>query len=121
VKLDNGTNLERALNTALSTKGVNVVVVITDGEPTYGVGSSASEKDTPAQRQRNFDKLARLVRERNRTGAQIHTVALVGRNSDGTTENFEAARLLENIAAQNGGQFKQITLGESGAPATIGN
>lgn len=112
-RLNSGTNLERALQAALSIKGVNVVVVITDGVPTYGAGSSKNENATPAEIAQNFARLAQRVRELNRFGARIDTVGLVGKNPDGSDDSFEASRLLQQIARDNGGQSKLVSSGQS--------
>ncbi len=96
LRLDNGTNLERALQKALGTRGVNVVVVITDGIPTYG--------------EQDFDKLARRVRQLNKLKARIYTVGLVGKNPDGTDQSFEATRLLQQIAQESNGEFRQASV-----------
>jgi hypothetical protein len=92
LKLDNGTNLERAMTNALAMKDVNVVYVITDGVPTFG--------------ERNFTKLARRIRQLNTANARIFTVGLVGENPDGTDQSFEAAGLLREVAQQNNGEFR---------------
>ncbi|MGI8765952.1 MAG: hypothetical protein ACR2KM_05505, partial [Gemmatimonadaceae bacterium] len=94
LKLGDGTNVEGALVRALSMRGVNVVVLITDGVPNYG--------------EQDFDKLAVRVRALNTQKARIFTVGLVGKNPDGSDDSFLATRLLENIAAQNGGEFKLV-------------
>lgn len=99
LQLDGGTNLEKALQRALKTPKVNVVVVITDGVPTYG--------------ERNFDKLALRVRALNVSHARIFTVGLVGKSPDGTDSSFEASRLLEKIAQENEGAFRLVALGEN--------
>ena len=111
-RLNSGTNLEKALKAALSIPGVNVVVLITDGAPTYGVGSSKDEA-TPAEIAANFDRLAQRVRELNRFGARIDTVGLVGKNPDGSDDSFEATRLLQTIARESGGQSKLVSSGQN--------
>lgn len=98
LQLGEGTNLERALKTALGVRGVNVVVVITDGVPTYG--------------EQNFKKLARRVRALNTSKARIFTVGLVGKDPDGVDQTFEATRLLEQIATENGGDFRLASVDE---------
>jgi Ca-activated chloride channel family protein len=99
LRLDNGTNLERALVAALGMRDINVVVVITDGVPTYG--------------ETNFEKLARRVRVLNKTNARIYTVGLVGKNPDGTDDTFEATRLLKQIASENSGEFRVVSVEEA--------
>jgi Mg-chelatase subunit ChlD len=106
LKLDNGTNLERGLTTALRMRDVNVIVVITDGVPTYG--------------EQNFEKLATKIRLQNKTGARIYTIGLVGKNRDGSDDTFEATRLLKQIAAENGGEFRVIAFGEADGEAETG-
>ena len=91
--LGDGTNVEGAMMRALSMRGVNVVVLITDGVPNYG--------------EADFDNLARRVRALNTQKARIFTVGLVGKNPDGSDDSFLATRLLENIALQNNGEFNR--------------
>ncbi|WP_123580611.1 VWA domain-containing protein [Abditibacterium utsteinense] len=98
LRLDNGTNLERAMEKALGTRGVNVVVVITDGVPTYG--------------EQDFDKLARRVRQLNKSKARIFTVGLVGKDPEGIDQTFEATRLLQQIAKESGGEFRLASVDE---------
>ncbi len=90
----NGTNLQLALRRALQTRAVNVVVVITDGEPTIG--------------QTDFAAIAKKARQLNKTKARIDTVGLVGHNPDGSQDTFDAGRLLQQIARESGGQFKAV-------------
>ena len=90
----NGTNLQLALRKALQTKGVNRVVVITDGEPTVG------EKD--------YATIAAKARALNKTGAIIDTVGLIGLHPDGTPENFQAQPLLRQIARESGGESRFV-------------
>lgn len=95
--LDTGTNLEKALKAAFAIRGVNVVVVMTDGVPTYG--------------ERDFTKLAARVRQMNTQKARIYTVGLVGKNPDGTDNSFEATKLLQQIARESGGDFRLVSVG----------
>ena len=90
----NGTNLQLALRRALQTPGVNVVVVITDGEPTVG--------------QTDFAAIAKKARQQNKTNARIDTIGLVERSADGAPDKFGAGRLLQQIARESGGQFKAV-------------
>jgi Mg-chelatase subunit ChlD len=99
LRLDNGTNLDRALAAAFKIPDLNLVVVITDGAPTYG------ETDPV--------KLARKVRGLNKTKARIDAVALVGRDENGVDNTFEAARLLQQIARDSGGEYRQVTAGKA--------
>lgn len=96
-KLDEGTNLELGLSTALATRGVNLVVVITDGVPTTG--------------QTKWKKLTRLIRELNHNRARIFTIGLVGRDPQGKDRTFQAARLLNQIASENNGAYREVPLG----------
>ena len=83
---------------ALSMPDVNEVILLTDGVP-HGEGET------------DFTKLARLIREHNRSHARISTVGLVGKNPDGTDDSFAAAQLLEEIARDSGGAAKVVPLG----------
>ena len=94
------TNLESAMTLALSMPEVNDVILLTDGVP-HGEGET------------DFQKLARLIRERNHNHARISAVGMVGRNPDGTDDSFAAAQLLEEIAHDSGGTAKMVTLGVS--------
>ena len=96
LRLNLGTNLERAMETALFDPDVNVVVVITDGVPTYG--------------ERNFDRLAARIRALNRGRARIFTIGLVGKDPDGTDQSFEAEQLLRQVASDNNGEFRLVAL-----------
>ena len=100
VKLSPATNLEHAVKAVLGMRGVNVVVIITDGVPTVG--------------EPNFDKLAREIDNLNRNRARIFTVGLVGIDPGDPTApdpTFHATRLLEQIARDNNGSFRLIPLG----------
>lgn len=97
LRLREGTNLELAMRQAFAVPGVNVVFIITDGLPSVG------ETDNK--------KLIRLARELNRPHARVYTVGLVGRNPDGSGDPFEAAKLLQQISRDSGGQSKVVTLG----------
>lgn len=90
----NGTNLLRALRIALQTKGVNSVVIITDGEPTVG--------------ETNYATIATKARALNKRGARIDAIGLVGRRPDGNPANFDAGKLLEQLARDGGGEFRAI-------------
>ena len=96
LKLGDGTNVEGAMTRALAMRGVNVVILITDGVPNYG--------------EADFDKLATRIRALNTQKARIFTVGLVGKNPDGSDDSFEAKRLLEKIALQNDGDFKLVNI-----------
>lgn len=99
IPLDGGTNVEKAMKQAFSTKGVkiNVIVLITDGVPNYG--------------ETNFALLAQKIRAMNTTGARIDTIGLKGDNpadeEGGTPQNkeFEATKLLQQIARDSGGDY----------------
>ena len=92
--ISNGTNLQLALRKALQAKDVNVVVVITDGEPTVG--------------ETNVKTIAGKARSQNKYKARIDAIGLVGTNPDGSTETFGAGRLLEQIARDSGGEYKAV-------------
>lgn len=110
LRLNNGTNLERAFEKTFAARGVNVVVVITDGVPTYGLGSPDFSKSGNPNIGANFDKLARRVRALNRDNARIFTIGLIGKNPDGTDDSFEASGLLSRIASENRGEFKTVRI-----------
>jgi Ca-activated chloride channel family protein len=93
----NGTNLQKALRSALKRPRVNLVVIITDGVPNLG-------------RTKTSD-LTKIARDLNRTGARIFTVGLVGRDPEGKDRTFEASQLLEQLARESNGQFKITPLG----------
>ena len=93
------TNFEDAVVRALMLRDVNEVVILTDGVPTVG------EKDP--------EKLAAALRRFNLRRARISTIGLVGRNLDGTDGSFEAAHLLQQIAHDNGGTSKMVTVGSA--------
>lgn len=97
LRLSPATNLERALKQALALRGVNVVVVITDGVPTLG--------------ETDFGKLALRVRQLNVNRARIFTIGLVGKDPDGHDESFQAAQLLRQIASDSGGASRLVPLG----------
>jgi len=97
LQVDGGTNLEAAMIRALTRHGVNEVVLLTDGVPTEG--------------ETDFKALAREVRRLNSNHARISAVGMVGKNPDGTDNSFEAAQLLEQIAADSGGVAKEVTVG----------
>lgn len=94
-----GTDLQDALYAALAVKGVNVVVLITDGVPTVG--------------ETDFDKIARHIRKHNGPRARIYTIGLVGKNPDGTDQSFEAGQLLQQLAHDSGGDSRLVPLGEA--------
>jgi hypothetical protein len=90
--LQEGTDLQAGLYQALDTDGVNVIVVMTDGVPTEG--------------ETDFDKIAKNIRKRNKhIGARIYTVAMIGKNPDGTDDSFEAAKLLQRLAKDSHGDY----------------
>ena len=98
-QLDFGTDLGKAINQAFSMRGVNVIVLITDGVPTMG--------------ETNFAKLAARIRKVNGNRARIDTIRLKGDNAmdaDGNPQDKEAAasELLEQIARESGGEFKIV-------------
>ncbi len=102
MSLDDGTNLERAMRQAFGMRGVNTIVLVTDGVPTDGV--------------QDFVKLGALVRALNTGGARIDTVGLKGDNPPDAehpapNEEFEATALLQQIARDSGGTFKIVASG----------
>ncbi len=98
LRLNKGTNLENGMINALADPNVNVVVAITDGVPTYG--------------ETDFGKLAGRIRQLNRGRARIFTIGLVGKDPDGTDQSFEAAQLLQQVASENNGEYRQVSIGE---------
>lgn len=107
IQVDGGTDLESALEQALSMPGVNVVFVMTDGVPTQYRQQPIKEDFN----RRFVERFARHVRNLNVNGARIYTVGLVGRNPDGSDQSFEAAGLLRRLSDDSGGVSKIITLG----------
>ncbi len=106
LRLGRYTNLETAFEQAFAAPDVNVIVVITDGVPTYGLGSPDFSEDGAPDISANFGKLARRVRQLNRAGARIYTVGLTGKKG----EKFEAAGLLQRIATESGGTFVTVRI-----------
>jgi Ca-activated chloride channel family protein len=100
LELQGGTNIQAGLDRALSMRGVNVVVLISDGFPTYGITDPL--------------KLAERVRRNNRRAkARIFAVGLAGVQLDGEDglvkdRSFEATEMLQRIAQQNNGEFTLI-------------
>lgn len=99
LRLNKGTNLENGMVNALADPNVNVVVAITDGVPTYG--------------ETDFSRLAARIRSLNRGRARIFTIGLVGKDPDGTDQSFEAAQLLQQVAKENNGDYRQVAIGEA--------
>jgi len=95
--LEDGTNLEKAMLSALRRPGINLVVLITDGVPTQG--------------QTKWKKLTREFKAENRNGARIFTIGLVGKDPFGKDQTFAASRLLQQIANDSNGEFKLYPLG----------
>jgi hypothetical protein len=93
------TDLQSALYAALAVRGVNVIVLITDGVPTVG--------------ETDFDKIARHIRKHNGPHARIYTIGLVGKNPDGTDQSFQAGQLLQQLARDSGGDSRLVPLGEA--------
>ena len=110
LRLGRYTNLERAFEKAFAAPDVNVVVVITDGVPTYGLGSPDFSDDdlkgNDPDIRANFGELAQRVRQLNRSRARIFTVGLTDKQHD----KFEAAGLLQRIAAESGGAFVNVRI-----------
>jgi len=92
LELRGGTDFEKPLKMALSLARVNVVVLISDGDPSLG--------------QTNHKKLTRLIRNANRNRARIFTVGLVGRDPFGEDRAPKATQLLQQIAGDSGGECK---------------
>ncbi len=108
LQIGGGTNLDSAMRLALAMPGVNVVVLITDGDPT--------EDDTfqdlaSNHRDEYFALLARRVREMNVHRARIYTIGLVGRDPSGVDRTFEGTQLLRQISRDSGGMSKIVPLG----------
>lgn len=95
--VNDGTNLEGAITAALSMPDVNEIVLLTDGVPTVG--------------EQDFDRLAKLIRRRNKNRVRISAVGMVGRDPDGTDNSFEATTLLQQIARDSGGSCLIVPLG----------
>ena len=97
VDIDEGTDIEYALKRALGLPGSNMVVVITDGKPTEG--------------QTDMNVIPSDIRRLNINHIPIYAIGLVGKNPDGTDDSFEATQMLERIARDSGGIYKQATAG----------
>lgn len=96
------TNLSAAIDRALSLPDVSHIVLISDGEPTLGVGTELDEKAQEVVI--DDDALLEWVRRRNREGVHILTIDL------GVSDQFEGTELLHDMAAQNGGKFLAINV-----------
>jgi len=96
LQLQGGTNVEAGLTAALKRPGVNVIVLISDGVPTYGVESPKS--------------MSRLVKRLNKNKARIFTVGLTGKQPNGKDATFEATELLQRISRETNGEFKVIPI-----------
>lgn len=107
LQIGGGTNLDSAMRTALGMPGVNVVVVITDGDPTEDdTDSSLTENED-----RYFGIFTRRVRALNVSRARIYTIGLVGRDPTGRDRTFEDTRLLQQLSRDSGGVSKIVPLG----------
>lgn len=102
LQVGGGTNLEGAMEKALSQPEVNEVILLTDGVPTNEDGPYPKEE---------FPRIARGINRFNTHRARISAVGMVGRNPDGTDDSFEAAHLLQQIAQDSGGVAKIVTVG----------
>jgi len=107
LQIGGGTNLDSAMRTALALPGVNVVVLITDGDPT----EDGSDAIMPEDEDRYFVTFTRRMREVNTNHARIYTIGLVGKNPFGKDVSFEATRLLQQISRDSGGVSKIVPLG----------
>lgn len=90
IPLRPGTYMSAALERALFHHNITHAFLLSDGEPSRGVT--------------NPDQLRNLVREINKAGAQIHTLAL------GLGDQFPGIGLLKGIASDNEGKFSYIDL-----------
>jgi len=107
LQIGGGTNLDSAMRTALGMPGVNVVVLITDGDPT----EDGNDAIMPEDEARYFSIFTRRVREINTHHARIYTIGLVGKNPFGKDVSFEATRLLQQLSRDSGGVSKIVPLG----------
>ena len=111
LQIGGGTNLDDAMRTALGMPGVNVVVVMTDGDPT--------EDDTDSQLTNDADTYFRIftqrIREINTHHARIYTVGLVGKDPSGVDKTFVGTRLLQQLSRDSGGVSKIVSLGTADA------
>lgn len=107
LQVTGGTNLDSALRTALGIPGVNVVVVITDGDPTL----DDTDSNLTENANRYFEIFTRRVRALNVSHARIYTVGLVGVDPSGVDKTFEGTRLLRQLSRDSGGTSKIVPLG----------
>ena len=107
LQIGGGTNLDSAMRTALAMPGVNVVVLITDGDPTQ----DGNDAIMPEDEAKYFVTFTRRMREINTNHARIYTIGLVGVNPSGKDVSFEATRLLQQLARDSGGVSKIVPLG----------
>ena len=110
LQIGGGTNLDSAMRTALGMPGANVVVLITDGDPTQ----DGNDAIMPEDEDRYFVTFTRRVREINTHHARIYTIGLVGRNPEGRDVTFEGTRLLQQLSRDSGGVSKIVPLGTAG-------
>jgi hypothetical protein len=99
------TDYSGALERAFALPDVTHIVLISDGEPTLGVGTSVDPGD-PDEVIIDDDALLDWIREHNQRGIHIMTVAL------GIQGDFEGRDLLGDIARQNQGAMRAIDLGK---------
>ena len=95
--VNNGTNTQEGMKTALSIPDVNEVVLLTDGRPGSGI------TDT--------DSLTEYIRHINKHHARISCVGMVGTDESGVDQTFEATALLKQIARDSGGSCLIVPLG----------
>jgi len=106
IQIGGGTNLDSAMHRALSLPGVNVVCLVTDGDPTEDEnGNDIDDKD------RYFLHFTQRVRELNVGHARIYTIGLVGKDPLGHDQTFAGTRLLQQLSHDSGGVSKIVTLG----------
>lgn len=108
IQIGGGTNLDGALSTALAMPGVNVVVVITDGDPTL---DDAYQDMVNNDQDKYFDVLTRRIRRINVNRARIYTIGLVGRDPSGRDVALQSAHLLRQLSQDSGGTSKIVPLG----------
>jgi len=108
LQIGGGTNLDSAMRTALGMPGVNVVVLITDGDPTQ---DDIDQKIVDDNQNEYFQILTQRVRSLNTRHARIYTIGLVGKDPSGRDRTFEGTRLLQQLSRDSGGVSKIVPLG----------
>lgn len=111
LQIGGGTNLDDAMRTALAMPSANVVVLITDGDPTQ----DGNDAIMPEDEDRYFGIFTRRMQEINTHHARIYTIGLVGKDPSGVDKTFVGTRLLQQLSRDSGGVSKIVSLGTADA------